>query len=95
MYNAIFDEKSAPAVGSTISIKESGKSIGESYDTIKSQLKDRYTGDKAIVSTASDAKGIFATFIAAIGYILSIVFSAYRAGSVSYTHLDFLRAGWS
>lgn len=82
MYNAIFDEKSAPAVGSTISIKESGKSIGESYDTIKSQLKDRYTGDKAIVSTASDAKGIFATFIAAIGYMLSIAFSAYRAGSI-------------
>lgn len=82
MYNAIFDKKSAPAVGSMISIKESGKSIGESYDTIKSQLKDRYTGDKAIVSTASDAKGIFATFIAAIGYMLSIAFSAYRAGSI-------------
>ena len=26
-------------MGSTISIKESGKSIGESYDTIKSQTK--------------------------------------------------------
>ena len=81
-YNSIFGGKSSATVGSTVSIKESGKSIGESYDTIKSQLKDRYTGDKAIVSTASDAKGSFATFIAAMGYILSIVFSAYRAGSI-------------
>lgn len=81
-YNSIFGGKSSATVGSTVSIKESGKSIGESYDTIKSQLTDRYTGDKAIVSTASDAKGSFATFIAAMGYILSIVFSAYRAGSI-------------
>lgn len=81
-YNSIFGVKSSATVGSTVSIKESGKSIGESYDTIKSQLTDRYTGDKAIISKTSDVKGLLATFIAAMGYISSIVFSSYRAGSV-------------
>ncbi|ASS38100.1 DUF2207 domain-containing protein [Mogibacterium pumilum] len=84
-YNSIFGGKSA-AVGSTVSIKESGKSIGESYDTIKSQLTDRYTGDKAIISKTSDAKGILATFIAAIGYIASIVLSVYRGGTVDVAY---------
>ena len=81
-YDSIFGAKSSAKVGSTVSVKESGKSIGEAYDTIKSQLKDRYTGDKDIISKASDAKGLLAKFVAAMGYIMSIALSAYRGGII-------------
>ena len=78
-YKSLFGSDSESSIGKTASLEKAGESIGEAYDTICSQIEDKYSGEMSIFSGSSLVMEQLAMVIGCIGYGVTLALGIYRS----------------
>lgn len=80
-YHSLFGSTKENSLGKSVWLESASKKIGNNFSTIKNQIEDKFTGEKAFFSKESIVLERIALFVAAIGYGLLVILNMYR-GSV-------------